>query len=157
MASPSQWTWVWVNSGSWWWTGRPGMLWFIGSQRVGHDWTTELNWVRSWVQEDFTCCRAAKPVHHNYWACVPQLLKPVCPRACTPQEKPLCWEVCAQHLNEEQPPFSATREGLRKAMKTQCSQKFFFVILLLVCTSFYIFLVLNPYQIYNFQIFLPIL
>ena len=44
MASPTQWTWVWVNSGSWWWTGRPGMLWFMGSQRVGHDWATELNW-----------------------------------------------------------------------------------------------------------------
>ena len=36
--------WVWVNSGSWWWTGRPGVLWFMGSQRVGHDWVTELNW-----------------------------------------------------------------------------------------------------------------
>ena len=36
--------WVWVNSGSWWWTGRPGMLWFTGSQRVGHEWATELNW-----------------------------------------------------------------------------------------------------------------
>ena len=44
MASPTQWTWVWVNSGSWWWTGRPGVLWFIGSQRVGHDWVTDLNW-----------------------------------------------------------------------------------------------------------------
>ena len=45
MASPTQWTWVWVNSGSWWWTGRPGVLWFMGSQRVGHDWSnwTELN------------------------------------------------------------------------------------------------------------------
>ena len=38
------WTWVWVNSGSWWWTGRPGVLRFIGSQRVRHDWATELNW-----------------------------------------------------------------------------------------------------------------
>ena len=36
--------WVWVNSGSWWWTGRPGVLWFMGSQRVRHDWETELNW-----------------------------------------------------------------------------------------------------------------
>ena len=36
--------WVWVNSGSWWWTGRPGMLWFMGLQRVGHDWATEMNW-----------------------------------------------------------------------------------------------------------------
>ena len=44
MASPTQWTWVCVNSGSWWWTGRPGMLWFMGSQRVGHEWETELNW-----------------------------------------------------------------------------------------------------------------
>ena len=35
---------VWVNSGSWWWTGRPGVLQFMGSQRVGHDWATELNW-----------------------------------------------------------------------------------------------------------------
>ena len=39
-----RWTWVWVNSGSWWWTGRPGVLWFMGSQRVRHDWVTELNW-----------------------------------------------------------------------------------------------------------------
>ena len=44
MASLTQWTWVWVDSGSWWWTGRPGMLPFMGSQRVGHDWATELNW-----------------------------------------------------------------------------------------------------------------
>ena len=44
MASPTQWTWVWVNSGSWWWTGRTGMLRLMGSQRVGHDWATELNW-----------------------------------------------------------------------------------------------------------------
>ena len=39
MASQIRWTWVWVNSGSWWWTGRPGVLWFMGSQRVVHDWT----------------------------------------------------------------------------------------------------------------------
>ena len=44
MALPTQWTWVWVNSGSWWWTGRPGMLQSMGSQRVGHNWVTELNW-----------------------------------------------------------------------------------------------------------------
>ena len=44
MASPTRWTWVWVNSRSWWWTGRPGVLRFMGSQRVGHDWVTELNW-----------------------------------------------------------------------------------------------------------------
>ena len=44
MASPTRWTWVWVDSGRWWWTGRPGVLQFMGSQRVGHDWVTELNW-----------------------------------------------------------------------------------------------------------------
>ena len=44
MASPTQWTWVWVNSRSWWWAGRPGVMRFMGSQRVGHDWATELNW-----------------------------------------------------------------------------------------------------------------
>ena len=47
MASPIQWTWVWVNSGSWWWTGRPGVLQSMGSQRVGHDWATGLNWTES--------------------------------------------------------------------------------------------------------------
>ena len=41
-ASLTQWTWVWLNSGSSCWTGRPGMLWFMGSQRLGHDWATEL-------------------------------------------------------------------------------------------------------------------
>ena len=44
MASLTRWKWVWVNSRSWWWTGRPGVLWFTGLQRVGHDWATELNW-----------------------------------------------------------------------------------------------------------------
>ena len=44
MASLTQWTRVWVNSGSWWWTGRPGVLRFMGSQRVGHNWATKLNW-----------------------------------------------------------------------------------------------------------------
>ena len=44
MASLTQWTWVWVNSGSWWWRGRPGVLQFMELQRVRHDWATELNW-----------------------------------------------------------------------------------------------------------------
>ena len=48
MASPTRWMWVWVNSGSWWWTGRPGVLQFMGPQTVGHNWVTELNWT-----EDF--------------------------------------------------------------------------------------------------------
>ena len=44
MASLTWWMWVWVNSGSWWWTGRPGVLQFMGSQRVGHNWATDLIW-----------------------------------------------------------------------------------------------------------------
>jgi len=52
----TQWTWVWVNSGSWWWTGRPGMLQSMGSQRVGHDWATELNWnTYTCITESFCC------------------------------------------------------------------------------------------------------
>ena len=47
MASLTQLTWVWIDSGSWWWTGRPGMLRFMRLQRVGHNWATELNWIRS--------------------------------------------------------------------------------------------------------------
>ena len=47
MASLTRCTWIWVNSGSWWWTGRPGVLQFMGSQRVGHDWATELKWIIS--------------------------------------------------------------------------------------------------------------
>ena len=47
MASPTQWAWVWVKSGSWLWTWRPGVLQFMGLQKVGHDWATELNWTES--------------------------------------------------------------------------------------------------------------
>ena len=49
MASLTRWTWVWVNSGSWWWTRRPGVLQFMGSQRVGHDRGTDLIWSESSV------------------------------------------------------------------------------------------------------------
>ena len=55
IASSTQWTWVWVSSRSWWWTGKPGVLQLMGSQRVRHDRATELsewclNWVRSWLE-----------------------------------------------------------------------------------------------------------
>ena len=43
MAPPTWRTWVWANSGSWWWTGKPGVLQSMGSQRVRHNWATELN------------------------------------------------------------------------------------------------------------------
>ena len=44
MALPTQWIWVWVNSRSWWWTGRPRVLQSMETQRVRHDWKSELNW-----------------------------------------------------------------------------------------------------------------
>ena len=53
MASPTRWTWVWVDSGSWRWTGRPGVLQFMGPQRVGHGWATELNWTE--LMADLYC------------------------------------------------------------------------------------------------------
>ena len=58
MASLTQWMRVWVNSGSWWWTRRPGVLWFMGSQRVGHVWATELNWSVS---------KCPLVIHQPYW------------------------------------------------------------------------------------------
>ena len=47
MASPTEWTWVWASSRSWWQMGKPGVLQSTGSQRVGHHWVTELNWTES--------------------------------------------------------------------------------------------------------------
>ena len=52
-------TWVWVNSGSWWWTGRTGVLWFMGSQRVGHEWATKL----SWTDREIIKCKMVYLVH----------------------------------------------------------------------------------------------
>ena len=57
MASPTQWTWVLVDSRSWWWTGRPGVLRFMESQRIGHDWVTELNW----TSDKVTCVGSGVP------------------------------------------------------------------------------------------------
>ena len=59
--------WVWMNSGSWWWTGRPGMLQFMGSQRVGHDWETELNWRKETFSEFL--CRVKKSLICIYLFC----------------------------------------------------------------------------------------
>ena len=68
MVSPTQWTWVWVSSGSWWWTGKPSVLQSMVLQRVRHNWATELNW----TELASLCCylREAKSVlRHNccYW------------------------------------------------------------------------------------------
>ena len=78
MASPTQWTWVWVNSRSWWWTGRPGMLQFMGSQRIGHNWAAELNWTE-WIimlniihmcMAIFVFCKVALQGFLHLWGCL---------------------------------------------------------------------------------------
>ena len=53
MASLTQLTWVWINSGSWWWTGKPGVFQSMGWQRVGHDWATECYWTGLWSPRNF--------------------------------------------------------------------------------------------------------
>ena len=78
MASLTQWTWVWVDSGSWWWTGRPGVLQSTGSHRVGHDWVTELNW---------------NSENH----CSTQTL----PGCCIPMVQ-ITWEISFGHLDSEE-------------------------------------------------------
>ena len=59
-------TWVWVNSGSWWWTGRPGVLQSMGSQRVGHDWATKLNWaIHGWLRVPKWCTNRTLNMDHQ--------------------------------------------------------------------------------------------
>ena len=65
MASRTRWTWVWVSSGRWWWTGRPGVLWFMGSQRVGHDRATELNWTLYSTHASASCFLKPLLFHFN--------------------------------------------------------------------------------------------
>ena len=81
MASPTQWTWVWVNSGSWWWTGRPGILWSIGSQKVGHNWATELNWAES-----------PYSIHDVLYMCVHVNSLQSCPTLCDPMDHSRPWD-----------------------------------------------------------------
>ena len=59
-------TWVWVNSRSWWWTGRPGVLQSMGLQRVGHNWVTELNWM-PWLSEIYS--KDSRMIQHAYNQC----------------------------------------------------------------------------------------
>ena len=62
MASLTRWTWVWVNFRNWWWTGRPGVLRFMGSQRVRHDWVTELNWTEANVNTGYLGAKGSREV-----------------------------------------------------------------------------------------------
>ena len=81
MVSSTQWMWVWVNSGSWCWTGRPGMLQFMGLQRVGHDWATELNWTEHTICHEVIrtkyldwCFGILLPNYNCVWLLLPQHL-----------------------------------------------------------------------------------
>ena len=72
MASLTRWTWVWVDSRSWWWTGRPGVLRFMGLQRVRHDWT-ELNWIALFLSSvvEFYFKTASKIVYNTQISYLP--------------------------------------------------------------------------------------
>ena len=72
MTSLTRWTWVWVSSRSWWWTGKPGVLQSMGSQRVTYDWVTELNWTEAvntpflpFLPFDYVCVFIF--IHHSYY------------------------------------------------------------------------------------------
>ena len=66
MASPTQWTWVRVSSGSWWWIGRPGVLQCMGSQRLGRDWATELSRLELDCEEQWSAeCGHRKEQHRG--------------------------------------------------------------------------------------------
>ena len=78
MASLTRWMWVWVNSRSWWWTGRSGVLQFMGSQRVGQDWAAELKWT------DWTLCKTDHIFTCLFDICIPLFVckLPICIFAC---------------------------------------------------------------------------
>ena len=76
MASLTRWTWVWASFGSWWWTGRPGVLQFMGSQRVGYKWATELNWTELKHKEALTISLLLfliTPTWTRIWNCTFQI------------------------------------------------------------------------------------
>ena len=84
MASPTRWMWVWVNSGSWWWTGRPGMLWFTGSQRVRYDWATELNWTEPQNTHTHTPQKNTRQLLEVHHAAAAAKSLQSCPTLCHP-------------------------------------------------------------------------
>ena len=112
MASPTQWTWVWVNSGSWWWTGRPGVLQSMGLQRVGHAWAAEQNQHRVRAAVPRGLFRGRTPLPWALWS----PLQPSAPRC--PHVRHLCTGVgtrspCLSQGRKEQRRASAVQPGRR--------------------------------------------
>ena len=107
MASPTWWTLVWVNSGSWWWTGRPGVLRFMGSQRVGHDWVNELNWTE--IFEKINVLSAEGNIRSSIW----ENLKAQCVTyvACRKQ----CWPL----FSNSQVNFEEFKDGFIAVLSSQ--------------------------------------
>ena len=95
MASPTQWTWVWVDSRIWWWKGRPGMLQFMGSQRLRHKWATELNWTDGQL-ETIEELRTFFPLILKRWLSVKEAHHSLLTQR---QYKAVSW-VCAQESGE---------------------------------------------------------
>ena len=69
MASLTRWTWIWVNFGSWWWTGRPDMMQSMGLQRVRHDWAAKLNWTELIFIQNGLFLWIAKYTHTHTYIC----------------------------------------------------------------------------------------
>ena len=107
MASLTQWTWVWVDSRSWWWTGRSGVLRFMGSRRVRHDWATELNWLY-YVLELYHYCYYTQFARSQLWVNSSQCLwqyymhaksLQLCPTLCDPVD---CRLLCPWRFSRQE-------------------------------------------------------
>ena len=126
MTSPTQWTCIWVNSGSWWWTGRPGMVRFMGWQRVRPDWVTGLNWTEykdrilykklsrvfaAWLEQgsvQFSLDQWLSPVQ-LLWTTWLQYVRPPCPLPTTGAYLNSCWSHwwCHPTISSSVFPFSS--------------------------------------------------
>ena len=93
MASLTRWTWVWVSSGSWWWTGRPGALQSMRLQRVGHDWVTELNWGHTSIKINVQEC-SYQPYHNYQKHDALKVLHSICQQTWEIQHRPQDWKRC---------------------------------------------------------------